>query len=190
MVQTDSKKEKTAASLLPISPGPPVSSGKNSTGAESSTSAEIKRIKPTPHVYRVRQKNLINSSSSSFSSVSPSFSSCSASSCPSSPSPVSSMFSMLSEKTRCEHWHSALDILALKAACCNRFYACHSCHSACEEHDWLPWPADTSLDMMGLLCGACSKTFSLKQYLSGSSKCPHCDSPFNPGEEINVTDPC
>ena len=31
-------------------------------------------------------------------------------------------------ESRCDHWHSELDIVAIKFLCCGKFYACRSCH--------------------------------------------------------------
>ena len=86
-------------------------------------------------------------------------------------------------QSRCAHWHSDLDVLALQSPCCSKFYACATCHDALEDHPLQPWPADTKLSTKVLLCGVCEATFSAGQYLSGDKFCPDpaCAAPFNPG---------
>ena len=73
--------------------------------------------------------------------------------------------------TRCSHWHGNSDILALLAPCCNRFYACAECHDEVnarprgDGHTLEPWPANTDLDTMALLCGNCKRTFTISAYV-------------------------
>jgi uncharacterized CHY-type Zn-finger protein len=47
----------------------------------------------------------------------------------------------LSPTTQCAHWHSPLDIIAIKHFCCKKFYACVSCHDEGERHGSVPWPS-------------------------------------------------
>eukprot|EP00939_MAST-03C_sp_MAST-3C-sp1_P005473 g5473.t1 len=84
------------------------------------------------------------------------------------------------KETRCTHWHSALDRVAIQASCCLKFYACVQCHDACESHRWKPWKASTSLQHHALLCGACGNTFSFVSYFSSPDKCSTCSASFNP----------
>ena len=44
--------------------------------------------------------------------------------------------------TQCTHWHSPLDIIAIKHFCCQKFYACVSCHDELESHTSSPWPRE------------------------------------------------
>ncbi|KAF2658891.1 hypothetical protein K491DRAFT_689738 [Lophiostoma macrostomum CBS 122681] len=46
----------------------------------------------------------------------------------------------VSPRTQCAHWHSPLDIIAIKHYCCGKFYACVSCHDEGEDHVSVPWP--------------------------------------------------
>ena len=34
----------------------------------------------------------------------------------------------LDPQTRCAHWHSPLDIIAIKMKCCGAYWACRECH--------------------------------------------------------------
>jgi len=86
--------------------------------------------------------------------------------------------------SRCQHWHSERDVLALLSPCCRKYYACASCHNELEDHPLAPWPADTDVTTRALLCGVCMNTFSIAQYLGGGGeRCPHpaCGAKFNPG---------
>ena len=85
--------------------------------------------------------------------------------------------------SRCAHWQSELDVLALLAPCCSKFYACASCHDACEEHALVPWADDTPLETKALLCGVCQSRIAIIDYMDPSrpSVCPACSAGFNPG---------
>ncbi len=37
--------------------------------------------------------------------------------------------SRIDSNTRCKHWNSKLDIIAIKFACCQKYYPCYLCHS-------------------------------------------------------------
>jgi uncharacterized CHY-type Zn-finger protein len=82
--------------------------------------------------------------------------------------------------TQCTHWHSPLDIIAIKHFCCKKFYACISCHDACETHESGIWPK-VLWDQRAVLCGQCKHVLSVDEYMSGGSKCMKCGSGFNPG---------
>lgn len=36
---------------------------------------------------------------------------------------------------RCVHWHSPLDVVANRFACCDEYYACYRCHDELAGHD-------------------------------------------------------
>ena len=67
-------------------------------------------------------------------------------------------------ESRCKHYHSKLDVLALESSCCNKFYSCVKCHDEMENHAMIPWDSDTSLNRHALLCGVCEKTFSIRTW--------------------------
>lgn len=85
----------------------------------------------------------------------------------------------LDEQTRCAHYHSAVDVIAIKMKCCGVFYACKDCHEALADHPILVWP-QAEWNTLAILCGACSGELSISRYLSCSDRCPHCGSAFNP----------
>ncbi|RYN29245.1 hypothetical protein AA0112_g7349 [Alternaria arborescens] len=82
--------------------------------------------------------------------------------------------------TQCTHWHSPLDIIAIKHFCCQKFYACISCHDACESHKSFVWPL-ARRDESAVLCGQCKHILTISEYMESGSKCTRCASAFNPG---------
>ena len=86
----------------------------------------------------------------------------------------------LDPQTRCVHWHSALDIIAIRMKCCGRYYACRECHDALETHAAEVWP-EADWDKPTVLCGACDHELTVAEYLACESRCPSCGAGFNPG---------
>lgn len=82
-------------------------------------------------------------------------------------------------QTRCSHWASPLDIIAIKHACCQKFYACISCHDACEDHKSAVWPRSQRSEQ-AILCGECKHVLAIHEYMRCRSTCTHCGSGFNP----------
>ncbi len=86
----------------------------------------------------------------------------------------------LDPETRCKHWHSTLDIVAIRMKCCGLYYACKDCHEALAGHDIETWP-EADWSAKAVLCGACGNEMSIREYLSRNDVCPSCSAPFNPG---------
>ncbi|MBL6936226.1 MAG: hypothetical protein ISS15_13775 [Alphaproteobacteria bacterium] len=86
----------------------------------------------------------------------------------------------LDSQTRCAHWHSTLDIIAIKMKCCGAYYACKDCHDALAGHDAAVWPR-AEFGETAVLCGACGVELSVRQYLDCGNACPACGAAFNPG---------
>ena len=83
-------------------------------------------------------------------------------------------------ETHCAHWHSPLDIVAIRMKCCGDWYACKECHEALAGHAIVVWQSDER-DERAVLCGACGYTMRIAEYLESPDACPHCAAPFNPG---------
>lgn len=83
-------------------------------------------------------------------------------------------------QTRCSHYHSDLDIIAIRFKCCERWFPCYECHSEITDHKAEIWPADER-DTLAVLCGGCGRQMSITEYLDCDSTCPACESKFNPG---------
>ncbi|KAA0021258.1 CHY zinc finger protein [Antrihabitans cavernicola] len=86
-------------------------------------------------------------------------------------------------QTRCVHYRTELDIVAIQFACCKKFYPCYQCHDECEAHPREVWPSNW-FDEEAILCGACSTRISIATYLNVST-CPHCGAVFNPGCKLH-----
>lgn len=84
------------------------------------------------------------------------------------------------DQTRCAHWRSQLDVIAIKFACCDTYYACHDCHLEVEPHAAAVWPRDRFAES-AVLCGVCRTELSVDTYLSCGFRCPACGADFNPG---------
>jgi len=86
----------------------------------------------------------------------------------------------LDAQTRCIHWHSPRDIVAIRMKCCGEYYACRDCHDALAAHAVQVWPR-AEWDRDAILCGACGGEMSIRAYLDGGDACPACGAGFNPG---------
>lgn len=86
----------------------------------------------------------------------------------------------LDARTRCAHYNSPLDVIAIKMKCCGVYYACKDCHDALTGHAIQTWPRG-EWDRPAVLCGVCGTQLSIRQYLDCGNACPACGAPFNPG---------
>ena len=86
----------------------------------------------------------------------------------------------LDPQTRCAHYRSALDIVAIKMKCCGLYYACKDCHDALANHSAEVWKR-SEWDEPAVLCGACATELSIRRYLECSNQFPNCGARFNPG---------
>lgn len=87
---------------------------------------------------------------------------------------------VLDEQTRCVHYHSSLDVIAIKFKCCNAWYACYYCHEEEAGHPAEVWPAE-QYEERAVQCGECKRMMTINQYLACNNQCPGCGTPFNPG---------
>lgn len=83
-------------------------------------------------------------------------------------------------QTRCAHWRSPLDIVAIRMKCCGVYWACKDCHAALAGHAIEVWPR-AAWEERAVLCGACGAELTIRGYLASPDACPACDAPFNPG---------
>lgn len=83
-------------------------------------------------------------------------------------------------ETRCAHWHSELDIIAIKFKCCGRWYPCFECHAELADHEPEVWPKD-EFHTEAILCGSCGYQLTIAEYFNCDSTCPKCRRKFNPG---------
>jgi uncharacterized CHY-type Zn-finger protein len=83
-------------------------------------------------------------------------------------------------ETRCAHYHSPRDIVAIRMKCCDCYYACKDCHGALAGHPVQRWPR-AEWNERAVLCGACREEMRIRDYLESADACPACMAPFNPG---------
>lgn len=83
------------------------------------------------------------------------------------------------EQTRCVHYHSPLDIIAIKFKCCDQYYPCYQCHEEEAGHSAQVWKKE-EWGKLAILCGQCQKELTIHQYMSSGSECLYCKAPFNP----------
>lgn len=81
--------------------------------------------------------------------------------------------------TRCVHYHSALDVIAIKFKCCGEYYPCLSCHADVANHPAQVWP-QSEWNTQAILCGMCSTELTINQYMHSNNTCPNCQASFNP----------
>lgn len=86
----------------------------------------------------------------------------------------------LDAETRCVHWRSPLDIVAIRMKCCGHYYACKDCHEALADHPIIVWPR-AEWGTPAVMCGACGTQMTVAGYLGCDDACPSCRAPFNPG---------
>jgi uncharacterized CHY-type Zn-finger protein len=96
-------------------------------------------------------------------------------------------------ETRCAHYHTDRDIVAMRVACCDRYYPCVECHEAVvgDDHELVRVPP-AAFDEPAVVCGVCGTRLTVTEYvavLSDAStgagvddpRCPDCGAGFNPG---------
>ena len=89
---------------------------------------------------------------------------------------------IIDHQTRCKHYHSSLDIIAIKFKCCDHYYPCFECHQEIAGHEPERWGADER-NTKAVLCGACGHDLTIAEYFSSGNECPQCHSLFNPNCE-------
>jgi uncharacterized CHY-type Zn-finger protein len=83
-------------------------------------------------------------------------------------------------QTRCAHYRSERDIIAIKFKCCGEWFSCHQCHVELAGHTTQVWPKE-EFDEHAVLCGNCGQQLTISEYLESEFACPHCQSQFNSG---------
>lgn len=85
---------------------------------------------------------------------------------------------VVDDMTRCVHYRSAVDIVAIRFACCGEYYPCHLCHAEAAGHAARQWGVGERGEK-AVLCGACGTELTIAAYLVATG-CPACGSAFNP----------
>ncbi|HEU0182405.1 MAG TPA: CHY zinc finger protein [Agromyces mariniharenae] len=88
------------------------------------------------------------------------------------------------DQTRCIHYRTELDVVAIRFACCGRYYPCHACHAESETHPARQWPRDAGGEH-AILCGVCRTELTIDAYRA-TDVCPACGAAFNPGCRLHA----
>lgn len=83
-------------------------------------------------------------------------------------------------QTRCAHYGTEQDIVAIRFPCCNAFFSCYRCHEQLTDHAASAWDR-ASFDTDAVLCGACGNVMTIERYLDSGHACPKCSARFNRG---------
>lgn len=78
---------------------------------------------------------------------------------------------------RCQHWHSAVDIVANLCAKCKCFYACYECHDVMNLHKFEPMSINN--EERAVMCGVCNYQMTVWSYQHSNYQCPNCHHAFN-----------
>lgn len=86
---------------------------------------------------------------------------------------------LVDDNTRCVHYHSSLDIIAIKFKCCREYYPCYQCHEETADHAALRWERDER-GTKAIFCGVCKNELTIEEYLQSRNQCLYCNASFNP----------
>ena len=86
----------------------------------------------------------------------------------------------LDGETRCVHYTSPEDVIAIRFHCCREWYPCLRCHGTVADHEPTVWPP-VAFDERAVLCGVCGTALSVRSYLDSGHTCPACGAAFDPG---------
>lgn len=87
---------------------------------------------------------------------------------------------VIDNHTRCIHYHSQLDIIAIKFSCCQDYYPCYQCHLESTNHEIVRWKQHQLTKELVIVCGGCWKELTFLEYTSNDNKCMYCRASFNP----------
>ena len=82
-------------------------------------------------------------------------------------------------QTRCAHYKSEPDIIAIKFKCCGDWFPCFECHAESADHLSKVWKLD-EFETKAILCGNCGYQLTISEYFKCDSICPQCRAGFNP----------
>ncbi|WP_343781241.1 CHY zinc finger protein [Alkalibacillus silvisoli] len=84
----------------------------------------------------------------------------------------------IDEETRCNHYHSEVDRVAIKFKCCNTYYPCYKCHDENTNHPVERWRIDER-NIQAILCGSCGSELTIDEYMNHPTACFKCHASFN-----------
>ena len=72
---------------------------------------------------------------------------------------------VIDSETRCAHYHTELDIIAIKFYCCDTYFPCFQCHEEAGCGNAKVWPIER-FDEKAVLCGCCGHELTINEYLA------------------------
>ena len=84
----------------------------------------------------------------------------------------------IDEETRCVHYLSPEDVIAIKFKCCKEYYPCYYCHQETAGHPSAVC-SKPEFETKAILCGVCKQEMTITEYKSSNYKCPFCKTAFN-----------
>ena len=87
---------------------------------------------------------------------------------------------VMDDENRCVHYHSLLDVIAIKFKCCGEYYPCYQCHEEEAGHAPELWKKE-EWNTKAILCGQCKNEITIHQYIQSGNHCPCCNAAFNAG---------
>jgi len=91
----------------------------------------------------------------------------------------------IDHETRCKHYHSRLDRVAIKFYCCKSYFPCYKCHEEYGCGSKKVWPKEY-FNHKAIMCGHCGNEMKIYTYLQSDNTCPFCHSLFNPGCSLHA----
>ncbi|KAI5959805.1 HOT13 [Candida pseudojiufengensis] len=86
---------------------------------------------------------------------------------------------LVDNQTRCIHYHTPVDLIAIKFKCCPKlYYPCFKCHEELNNHSIEKYDIKDKTEEV-IICGNCFNTMTIENYINCNSKCPYCKSIFN-----------
>lgn len=85
----------------------------------------------------------------------------------------------IDDETRCSHYHTAYDRIAIRFYCCGVYFPCYECHAAYGCGEAQVWPRE-KFHEKAILCGSCGTELRIEAYLNSQYQCPSCEAHFNP----------
>lgn len=86
----------------------------------------------------------------------------------------------IDDHTRCKHYHSEFDRIAIKFYCCQSYFPCYYCHKEYGCGNEAVWPLK-KFNEKAILCGSCKKELTIIEYQNSHHQCPFCQAKFNEG---------
>ena len=78
---------------------------------------------------------------------------------------------VLDAETRCAHYHTEIDRIAIKFYCCDTIIPCYECHEETVV-ETEPSGQKKNSTKKAILCGACGHELTVEEYLDCKSECP------------------